>query len=66
VDAVGIAERLRLEVRKRRPAGVEVTISIGAAVSGPPIVNTDDLVARADVALYSAKAGGRDQVFVAN
>jgi diguanylate cyclase (GGDEF)-like protein len=66
VDAVGIAERLRQAVRKRRPAGVEVTISIGAAVSGPPTVNTDDLVARADVALYSAKAGGRDQVFVAN
>jgi diguanylate cyclase (GGDEF)-like protein len=66
VDAVGIAERLRKAVRKRRPAGVEVTISIGAAVSGPPTVNTDDLVARADVALYSAKAGGRDQVFVAN
>ncbi len=66
VDAVGIAERLRQEVRKSRPAGVEVTISIGAAVSGSPTVNTDDLVARADVALYSAKAGGRDQVFVAN
>jgi len=66
VDAVGIAERLRQAVRKRRPAGVEVTISIGAAVSGSPTVNTDDLVARADVALYSAKAGGRDQVFVAN
>jgi diguanylate cyclase (GGDEF)-like protein len=65
-DAVGIAERLRQAVRKRRPAGVEVTISIGAAVSGAPTVNTDDLVARADVALYSAKAGGRDQVFVAN
>jgi diguanylate cyclase (GGDEF)-like protein len=66
VDAVGIAERFRQAVRKRRPAGVEVTISIGAAVSWSPTVNTDDLVARADVALYSAKAGGRDQVFVAN
>lgn len=65
-DAVGVAERLRQAVRKRRPAGVEVTISVGAAVSGPPVVNTDDLVARADAALYSAKAGGRDQVFVAN
>ncbi|HXS34674.1 MAG TPA: GGDEF domain-containing protein [Solirubrobacterales bacterium] len=65
-DAVGIAERLRQAVSRRRPAGVEVTISIGAAVSGPPRVNTDDLVSRADVALYSAKAGGRDQVFVAN
>jgi len=65
-DAVGIAERLRQAVRKRRPAGVGVTISIGAAVTKPSVVNTDDLVARADAALYSAKASGRDQVFVAN
>ncbi len=65
-DAVKIAERLRQAVRKRRPVGVEVTISIGAAVSKPDTVNTDDLVARADAALYSAKANGRDAVFVAN
>jgi len=61
-DAVAVAERLRQAVRKRRPAGVAVTISIGAAVSRPSAVDTDDLVARADAALYSAKAGGRDQV----
>jgi diguanylate cyclase (GGDEF)-like protein len=65
-DAVAIAERLRQAVRKRRPVGVEVTISIGAAVTKPDIVNTDDLVARADAALYSAKTNGRDAVFVAN
>jgi diguanylate cyclase (GGDEF)-like protein len=65
-DAVGIAERLRGAVRKRRPVGVEVTISIGAAVSRPDTVNTDDLVARADAALYAAKANGRDAVYVAN
>ncbi len=65
-DAVGVAERLRRAVRERRPGGVGVTISIGAAVTKPSVVNTDDLVARADAALYSAKAEGRDQVFVAN
>lgn len=65
-DAVGVAERLRQAVRKRRPVGVGVTISIGAAVSKPERVNTDDLVARADAALYTAKASGRDAVFVAN
>jgi diguanylate cyclase (GGDEF)-like protein len=65
-DAVGVAERLRQAVRKRRPVGVGVTISIGAAVTKPDTVNTDDLVARADAALYSAKANGRDAVFVAN
>ncbi|MGH2974461.1 MAG: GGDEF domain-containing protein [Solirubrobacterales bacterium] len=65
-DAVVVAERLRRAVRERRPAGVGVTISIGAAVTRPEKVDTDDLVARADAALYAAKAGGRDQVFVAN
>jgi diguanylate cyclase (GGDEF)-like protein len=65
-DAVAIAERLRQAVRKRRPGGVGVTISIGAAVTKPDTVDTDDLVARADAALYSAKANGRDAVFVAS
>lgn len=62
-DAGKIAERLRTEVRDRRPVGVRVTISIGAAVSDPGPIDTDDLVARADAALYAAKAGGRDKVF---
>jgi diguanylate cyclase (GGDEF)-like protein len=63
-DAVEIAERLRREVHDRRPVGVQVTVSIGVAVSEPDVVDTDDLVARADAALYAAKAGGRDMVFV--
>ncbi len=63
-DAVEIAERLRVEVRGRRPVGVAVTVSIGVAVSQANTVNTDDLVARADAALYAAKAGGRDMVKV--
>ncbi|HEY5054348.1 MAG TPA: GGDEF domain-containing protein [Solirubrobacterales bacterium] len=63
-DAVEIAERLRRAVRERRPAGVGVTVSIGVAVSGSDRVNADDLVARADAALYTAKAGGRDAVWV--
>jgi diguanylate cyclase (GGDEF)-like protein len=62
-DALEIAERLRDEVRERRPVGVAVTVSIGVAVSQPDSVDTDDLVARADAALYAAKASGRDTVF---
>jgi diguanylate cyclase (GGDEF)-like protein len=65
-DAVGVGERLRQAVRVRRPVGVEVTISIGAAVTKTGRVDTDDLVARADAALYSAKANGRDTVFMSN
>lgn len=63
-DAVEIAERLRQEVRLRRPVGVAVTVSVGVAVSRPATVDTDDLVERADSALYAAKAGGRDAVVV--
>ncbi|MFN8164044.1 MAG: GGDEF domain-containing protein [Solirubrobacterales bacterium] len=64
--AIEISERLRNEVRERRPVGVPVTISIGVAVAEPELVDTDDLVARADAALYAAKAGGRDAIFVDN
>jgi diguanylate cyclase (GGDEF)-like protein len=63
-DALEIAERLRRDVRERRPVGVQVTVSIGVAVSEPALVDTDDLVARADAALYAAKAAGRDTVYV--
>jgi diguanylate cyclase (GGDEF)-like protein len=63
-DALEIAERLRRDVRERRPVGVQVTISIGVAVSEPALVDADDLVARADAALYAAKAAGRDTVYI--
>jgi diguanylate cyclase (GGDEF)-like protein len=63
VDAVKIAKRLQLAVRDLRPAGVRMTVSIGAAVSRPGGFDVDDLVRRADEALYAAKANGRDGVF---
>jgi diguanylate cyclase (GGDEF)-like protein len=62
-DAMEIAERLRVAVRERQPVGVEVSLSIGIAVAEPSVVDTDDLLARADAALYAAKAGGRDLVY---
>ncbi|MGN6588514.1 MAG: diguanylate cyclase [Solirubrobacterales bacterium] len=62
-DAVEIAERLRVAVREREPSGISVSLSIGVAVAEHPLVNTDDLLARADTALYAAKAGGRDRIY---
>ena len=61
--AMEIAERLRVAVRDRRPVGVPVSLSIGVAVAEPRFVDTEDLLARADAALYAAKAGGRDRVY---
>jgi diguanylate cyclase (GGDEF)-like protein len=63
-EALEIAERLRVAVRERRPVGVQVSVSIGAAVAEPGLVDTDDLLARADAALYAAKAEGRDFVYL--
>jgi diguanylate cyclase (GGDEF)-like protein len=62
--ALEIAERLRTAVRERRPVGVTVTVSIGVAVAPPGPLDTDELVGLADVALYTAKAEGRDRVVV--
>ncbi len=63
-DAVGVAERLRRAVRERRPGGIEITISVGVAVSRSGPLDANELVDLADTALYAAKAGGRDRVEV--
>jgi diguanylate cyclase (GGDEF)-like protein len=63
-DALEIAERLRVEVRERRPVGVAVSVSIGVAVAEPGTVDCDDMLSRADAALYAAKAAGRDLVYL--
>jgi diguanylate cyclase (GGDEF)-like protein len=63
-DALEIAQRLRVAVRERRPVGVPVSISIGAAVAEPGLVDTEDMLARADAALYAAKRKGRDLVYL--
>jgi diguanylate cyclase (GGDEF)-like protein len=39
-----------------------VGASIGFAMSGPDVQNSDDLLRNADIAMYAAKAGGRGQI----
>ncbi len=67
-EAAEIADRLRAAVEQVAVPGAQhqplgrLTISIGAAdTDGGPV---DDLVERADAALYEAKHGGRNQVRV--
>ena len=64
--AVKIAERVRANFERAgvtidgRPVGA--TVSIGVACAVEPVVNIDDLLSRADDALYGAKHAGRNRV----
>ena len=67
--AASLAEKLRRAVggsEVRLPDGEVVTVTLSAGVAGGQgeLLNLDALVRDADAALYSAKALGRDQVYV--
>lgn len=65
------AERLRRLVGEKRftipglDAGLTVTLSAGVATATDPMETGDQLLKRADEALYEAKAVGRDKVIAA-
>jgi diguanylate cyclase (GGDEF)-like protein len=65
-DARALSERVRRMVAERQIAvgamEVPATLSIGLAVFDPIRDDAATLVARADAALYRAKAGGRNRV----
>ena len=65
-EAERVAERLRRAVAELSIPGVDpaarLTVSIGAAMVGTHGSRLIDLLAAADVALYLAKAGGRNRV----
>ncbi len=69
VGAVSFAERIRIAVKKHQFARgsvsmpLRMTVSIGIAVFPAAMIESvEDLFARADAALYRAKAEGRDRV----
>lgn len=63
-DAAAVAERARLAVHGcAAPDGATLSVSIGVATRHPD-ESRDALLARADTALYRAKAAGRDRVVV--
>lgn len=66
--AVRLAERICEHTRQQvlDVDGVEIhfTVSIGVAVLLPDVQGIDELLSRADKALYQAKDNGRDQVSV--
>jgi diguanylate cyclase (GGDEF)-like protein len=60
-----VAERLRLAVRRVRPAGMQITLSIGVSAARGDAVDYEPLFKAADEALYEAKRSGRDRVLAA-
>ncbi|MBL8344531.1 MAG: GGDEF domain-containing protein [Rubrivivax sp.] len=59
VHAMALAERLRQQVAD---ASLGITCSVGVALANPADSEASQVIARADAALYRAKAGGRNRV----
>jgi two-component system cell cycle response regulator len=61
-----LGERIRLTIQQTQPAGIStpkpLTVSIGVAMSTPKMTHWQDLIKRADKALYKVKQSGRNGV----
>jgi diguanylate cyclase (GGDEF)-like protein len=64
-EAVAVAERILAEVAAPHDGVPAITVSIGVATNRPDEMALDTVLARADKALYKAKAEGRNRVEVA-
>lgn len=69
-EAALIADRIRFSIQKLSVRAMQlplhVTVSIGVASLTEEVVDLDALLFRSDKALYAAKGGGRDRVYVCN
>ncbi len=61
-QAWNFAERIRMKIKEAVIGNVAVTISLGVTSLQESDSSIDDLIKRADNALYAAKNGGRDRV----
>jgi len=59
-----MAERIHDSIGSAPLAGLEITVSVGVAFLSDADARADDLIHRADQALYRAKRAGRDRVEV--
>lgn len=73
--AASMAERLRHEIEQcvmvpaeseKGITEIRITASIGVAEYAPELLNADELVKRADKAMYRAKEEGRNRVFLSD
>jgi two-component system cell cycle response regulator len=68
--AAAVAERLRAAIARQpfivgaAPAALSLTVSIGVSAAAPGGDARELMLARADDALYAAKAGGRDRIVI--
>lgn len=67
-EAALIADRIRFSIQRRSGHAIQfpihVTVSIGVASLTKEVTDLDALLVRSDRALYAAKGGGRNQVYV--
>lgn len=63
-DAVLLAQRIREKISKIEFASFSVTVSIGICHSSLDIRDINDIISRADKALYDAKLSGKNRVVV--
>ncbi|QOY51813.1 GGDEF domain-containing protein [Candidatus Sulfurimonas baltica] len=63
-EAVLLAQRIREKISKIKFSSYSVTVSIGVCHSSLDIKTTNDMISRADEALYEAKQSGKNRVVV--